>query len=451
MFHPTQALNELQVRKADRTQHNNVESTINNLKIGLIFNLDDYNTLEQLGSLTFSMGYLEDAKFYYSKALAVAQPTQVNEVYHELFLIETAMQLKYDDFMVDRPTRFLDHFIRYLYECSNQNHVFNLDIDWLSYIGVSITDRVLIDTSTELRQFFDHVDGLIYLYDRLNNEDSRNVLVNVIALRIWGSKRVKSVLSNSAYWKRRSLIYGLSQPNNIIYNNHWVLTFYDLGKVGYPIRLYCLNAGISNTFMEKQYEYTGSNHRIKVQAGDVVIDAGGCWGDTALYFAQEAGAGGQVYSFEFIPSNVNTMKKNLDLNPHLKDRIKIIEQPVWNTSDELCYYLDNGPASIVSNTKIEGGTGETVTLSIDDLAIRHDIKKVDFIKMDVECAEMKALQGAVKVITKFKPTLAIAVYHHMADFGDICRFISDLNLGYKFFLGHYTITREETVLFAVTE
>ncbi|MDQ0418353.1 FkbM family methyltransferase [Croceifilum oryzae] len=451
MFHPTQALHELQIRKANLTQHKNVEHTIHGLKIGLISNLNDYHTLEQLGSLTFSMGYLEDAKFYYSKALAIAQPTQVTELYHELFLIETAMQLKYDDFVVDRPTHFLDHFIRYLYECSTQNHVFNLDIDWISYLGVAITDRAFIDTNTEMRQFFDHVDGLLYLYDRLSNDDSRNVLINVIALRIWGGKRVKSVLNDSAYWRRRSLILGLSQPNDVIYNNHWALPLYDLSKMGYPISLYSMNVVISNTFMEKQYEYVGSNHRIKAQAGDVVIDAGGCWGDTALYFAHEVGEDGQVYSFEFIPSNINTMKKNLDLNPHLRDRVTIIEQPVWNTSDQLCYYLDNGPASTVSNTKIEGGTGETVTLSIDDLVIRNDIKKVDFIKMDVECAEMKALQGAVKAITKFKPTLAIAVYHHMADFGDICRFISELNLGYQFFLGHYTITREETVLFAVTE
>lgn len=64
------------------------------------------------------------------------------------------------------------------------------------------------------------------------------------------------------------------------------------------------------TFIQKQYEYfTDINDSIKTEKGDVVIDAGGCWGDTALYFAHEAGNDGKVFSFEFIPKNLEVFKE----------------------------------------------------------------------------------------------------------------------------------------------
>jgi len=43
---------------------------------------------------------------------------------------------------------------------------------------------------------------------------------------------------------------------------------------------------------------------IQAEAGDVVIDAGACFGDTALYFANKVETEGIVYSSEFLPANL---------------------------------------------------------------------------------------------------------------------------------------------------
>jgi hypothetical protein len=88
------------------------------------------------------------------------------------------------------------------------------------------------------------------------------------------------------------------------------------------------------------------------------------------------------------------------------------------------------------------------TLSIDDFVKRNRIPKVDFIKMDIEGAELSALRGAVETLKTSKPKLAIAVYHDVNDLVQIPTFLSELNLGYRFHLDHYTIHSEETVLFA---
>jgi hypothetical protein len=74
--------------------------------------------------------------------------------------------------------------------------------------------------------------------------------------------------------------------------------------------------------------------------------------------------------------------------------------------------------------------------------------RIDFIKMDIEGAELPALKGAVKTIRKFKPKLAIAIYHSWDDFTGLPAFINSLDLGYRLFIGHYTIHAEETILFA---
>ena len=68
--------------------------------------------------------------------------------------------------------------------------------------------------------------------------------------------------------------------------------------------------------------------------------------------------------------------------------------------------------------------------------------------MDIEGAELLALEGAIKTIIKFRPKLAIAIYHSMSDFVAIPYWILNLNLGYEIFIGHYTIHAEETICFA---
>lgn len=48
-----------------------------------------------------------------------------------------------------------------------------------------------------------------------------------------------------------------------------------------------------------------------------------------------------------------------------------------------------------------------------------------------------------------RPKLAIAIYHSIEDFVNIPKWLMGLDLNYWFYLGHYTIHAEETVLFAV--
>ena len=138
----------------------------------------------------------------------------------------------------------------------------------------------------------------------------------------------------------------------------------------------------------------------------------------------------------------------MQLNAHYNNRIQLIENPVTDTTGQKVYYQDFGPGSTISTTPFTNQTGSTTTISIDDFVDSYNISKVDFIKMDIEGAEPAALRGAVNTIKKYRPKLAIAIYHGMEDFVNIPTWLKDLNLGYDFYLGHHTIHAEETIIYA---
>jgi len=290
-------------------------------------------------------------------------------------------------------------------------------------------------------------------YELLEDQVSKELLVKIIAYRILGHKKYKLPLNNEQYWEQFRKLEQVSNTKNYINIDYrdWKLSQFEIVNNGHNISLYYVPIGILDTFIVKQYECPVQK-QLKAKEGNIVIDAGGCWGDTALYFASEVGETGKVYTFEFIPSNVSIMKKNIEINSTLQKRIEIIERPLWSESDKIMYYSDNGPASFVSFEKKQNDTAEKVlTISIDDFVEKNNIERIDFIKMDIEGAELKSLKGAINVINSFRPNLAISIYHSLDDFVKIPEFIHSLHLGYKFYLGHFTIHSEETVLYAISD
>ena len=98
-----------------------------------------------------------------------------------------------------------------------------------------------------------------------------------------------------------------------------------------------------------------------------------------------------------------------------------------------------------SGSRCGRGGKEAYITRIDD-EVGED--KVTFIKMDVEGAELSALQGACKTIKANKPHLAICVYHKHSDLYDIPKYLLELVPEYRFVVRHYTSCMWETVLYA---
>jgi FkbM family methyltransferase len=168
----------------------------------------------------------------------------------------------------------------------------------------------------------------------------------------------------------------------------------------------------------------------------VVIDGGACWGDTALYFANLVGPSGRVLSYEFSPSNLDLLEANLARNPELASCIVVENRALWDRSDERLAIEGTGPATHVNVAQDDGGV---LTRAIDDAPRALGMDRIDFIKLDVEGAELRALKGDEQTLRRDRPRLAIALYHQAADWVEIPTYLNELGVGYRFSLGHFTI------------
>ena len=323
----------------------------------------------------------------------------------------------------------------------------------LNSIKREIEDIIFFRRSSlnnRLRFLKNYEHGLQRIWENLDAE-CRELLVSLIAFRALGHTKIKLERNNRNYWKAIEVAKSLKNPNDVYdpHFMHFVLEKFDLSPIGYDVNLYFSDIGIAIDYIIEQYAYQTADKKVVfAEEGDIVLDVGACWGDTALYFASCVGENGKVYSFEFIPDNIKLFSINMSLNPGLLSRIELIQNPVSDISGNMIYFKDNGPGSKIKPEPFKDQTGSTATIAIDDFVEKNRLSKVDFIKMDIEGAEPAALRGAIETIKKHRPKLAIAIYHSMRDFVNIPNWILDLNLGYELFLGHYTIHSEETVCFA---
>lgn len=68
--------------------------------------------------------------------------------------------------------------------------------------------------------------------------------------------------------------------------------------------------------------------------------------------------------------------------------------------------------------------------------------------MDIEGAEIKALNGLEKTIKLCQPQLAICAYHMPEDLWMVPLYIKNIDQGYKIYLRHHSYTDSETVCYA---
>lgn len=283
-----------------------------------------------------------------------------------------------------------------------------------------------------------------YLYDVLDDDESKEKLVELLAYRMLGYHKVKLSRNTPELWQMREKARAAATQAKIGVNfGNGHLNRYNLRPFGYDLDLFFVPNGVVIEYALEQYRY---GEEVCVRPGDIAIDCGSCWGDTALYFAYKGAA--QIYAFEFIPSNLNVLERNRELNPEYGMKIRVVRNPVWSDSGTDLSFTDRGPSSRVG----EPGqyAFQAKTLSIDDF-VEKEIGggPVHFIKMDIEGAEIPALNGARNTIAKHKPRLAISVYHKPDDMITIPRLIHEIRRDYRFYLDYYTIVGDEIVLYAV--
>lgn len=166
------------------------------------------------------------------------------------------------------------------------------------------------------------------------------------------------------------------------------------------------------------------------------VDGGGYVGDTCAEVIKNYPDFKKIYVIEPIQENLRIAKRDLG---HFEN-IEFISLGISNKKDTLYFNEEKSFSSIY-------GKG---TQSVDVDTLDNIIQeKVDYIKLDIEGAEQDAIDGAKNTIIKYKPILAICIYHKAEDWYKIPEKVLAIHSDYKVYIRHYMEGIFETVMYFV--
>lgn len=179
---------------------------------------------------------------------------------------------------------------------------------------------------------------------------------------------------------------------------------------------------------------------------EVYIDGGVLDLSNTLEFIEWCGGEyDDVYAFEPDENNYKKCIETIQNNQLLdENRVHLFQAALWERDEDLVFQGGESGSSKVN----DGGNSAVQGRSIDSVLQGG---RVTFIKLDIEGAEMNALIGAQESIRKWKPRLAICIYHRPEDPIEIPLYIHGLVPEYKMYIRHYATCKAETVLYCVCD
>lgn len=144
-----------------------------------------------------------------------------------------------------------------------------------------------------------------------------------------------------------------------------------------------------------------------LKENDVIIDAGAYTGIFSIYCAVKIKNTGKIIAFEPNKDSVKLLKKAIDMNN--LSNIEIVEKGVWNKKETL-NFVDKGVCSEITKGKGDYSI-DVIDLDTQIKEMKIMAKDISFVKMDIEGAEIEAIDGMKKILKEGKPKLAIASYH----------------------------------------
>lgn len=181
---------------------------------------------------------------------------------------------------------------------------------------------------------------------------------------------------------------------------------------------------------------------IKMTSKEVFIDGGAYNGDTIDKFLCRVGSKfDKIYCFEPGKEQYEQLENKVS-KYNFKNKISIYNKGLFSKN------MGVGFSGIGTgfHMNINDNENEYRVISIDECNLNPTL-----IKLDVEGSELETLKGSIETLKKYKPNLAVCVYHKAVDILEIFECINNLGIKYKFYLRHHSKTINDTVLYAVKE
>jgi len=175
------------------------------------------------------------------------------------------------------------------------------------------------------------------------------------------------------------------------------------------------------------------------------IDCGGYTGDTIKELMKQRKLINYTISFEPDAKNLEKLNDELALQKETSPNTNFLIYPagVYSCNDVL-KFSNNGIDSSARFT--ETSNIQVPVVSLDNVILNSS---PNFIKMDIEGAEKEALIGAKKTIQKYKPNLAICLYHKPEDLWELPLIIKEIEPSYEMYLRVHEDMCLSTVLYCI--
>ncbi len=139
----------------------------------------------------------------------------------------------------------------------------------------------------------------------------------------------------------------------------------------------------------------------EIKKGDIVLDIGAHIGYYTILFSELVGPEGKVYSFEPHPKNFQLLKKTVEINN--LTNVEIFQNIVSDKNKPVDFYISK--LDSIGNRMFDSNEAESKieidSISIDEfLKNKHD--KINFIKMDIQGAEVLAIDGMKETLRNNK-------------------------------------------------
>lgn len=168
----------------------------------------------------------------------------------------------------------------------------------------------------------------------------------------------------------------------------------------------------------------------QLQPGAVVLDCGANYGVT-VRAALRLGAR-LVVAIEPDPRIVACLRRTFA--PEIeREAVVVYPKGVWDREDVLALHRSTktpwgntflGPAQDLPDLELPLTT-------IDKIVSELKLERVDFIKMDIEGAEPRAIAGAAQTIRRFRPRISACVYHDSNDYAAVASAVRRIRTDYR--------------------
>lgn len=232
----------------------------------------------------------------------------------------------------------------------------------------------------------------------------------------------------------RSAYYSLYY-NRKHFNENGFRVYYKDGHFSYSFDGGVEFASYENMADELKRSLKGYLARYELKPGDTVIDCGAYIGEFTLYAAKAVGPSGKVIAFE--PDGIVYKKLSANIELNGLNNVVTVKKGLWNSDGVLKFVGDNLRGYSFMAAESAPGAVDVPVASLDNELARLGIAAVNFIKADVEGAELEFIKGAVKTLAHHDVDLAVASYHAVDGKKTCFELVKMLGLiGYKADTGH---------------